>query len=139
MIHDGVRPLINGKLISENIRSVREKGSAITCTKAKETVILIDNEEKVSEIPARAMSRMAQAPQSFWLKDILEVQHRALAEGIENAIDSCSLMRHYGWNLSIVEGPDANIKITTPEDFFVFRALYDAWENKQLEGDIILT
>ncbi len=139
LIHDGVRPLINKRLISENIRSVREKGTAITCTKAKETVILVDENDKVSEIPARSMSRMAQAPQSFWLKDILDIQHRALADGIENAIDSCSLMRKYGWKLSIVEGPDANIKITTPEDFFVFRALYDAWENQQLEGNMILT
>ena len=41
-------------------------------------------------------------------------------------------MRHYGKNLSVVIGPSENIKITTPDDFYTFRALYDARENQQL-------
>ena len=48
-------------------------------------------------------------------------------------IDSCTLMRHYGKKLNVVVGPNENIKITTPDDFYIFRALYDARENQQLE------
>ena len=132
LIHDGVRPLINDKLITDNIESVKEYGSAITVTKAKETVILVDNDGHVCDVPSRSHSRNAQAPQSFWLEDILNVEEQAISDGITNAIDSCSLMRQYGHELSIVEGPYENIKITTPEDFYIFRALYDERENKQL-------
>lgn len=133
LIHDGVRPLINEKTISDNIQSVRQYNSAITCTLAKETVILVDDSGKVVSVPSRENSRMAKAPQSFWLKDILEAQERAISEGITDMIDSCSLMRHYGKELSVVIGPFENIKITTPDDFYTFRALYDARENQQLE------
>ena len=132
LIHDGVRPLIDNELINANIRSVKDHGSAITVTLAKETVILVDDEGLVTDVPSRKLSRTAQAPQSFYLKDILSVQERAISEGITDAIDSCSLMRMYDKNVSVVVGPNNNIKITTPEDFYIFRALYDAQENLQL-------
>ena len=132
LIHDGVRPLINAKTITDNIESVKINGSAITCKLATETVILVDKDSKVCEVPSREASRMAQAPQSFWLNDILEVHRRALADGQRNMIDSCTMMRTYGKELSVVIGPTENIKITTPDDFYTFRALYDARENAQL-------
>ena len=132
LIHDGVRPLINDKTITDNIESVKANGSAITCKLATETVILVDKDSKVCEVPSREASRMAQAPQSFWLNDILDVHRRALADGRKNMIDSCTMMRTYGKDLSVVIGPTENIKITTPDDFYTFRALYDAKENEKL-------
>ena len=123
LIHDGVRPLINAKTITDNIESVKENGSAITCKLATETVILVDKDSKVCDVPSREASRMAQAPQSFMLKDILEVHRRALADGQKNMIDSCTMMRAYGKELSVVVGPTENIKITTTEDLEILKAL----------------
>ena len=132
LIHDGVRPLIDHKTISDNIRSVKETGSAITCTEAKETVILVDSDANVTDIPSRSACRIAKAPQSFYLKDILDVHEKALRDHEENMIDSCTMMMRYGYHVSVVIGPYENIKITTPDDFYTFRALYDARENEQL-------
>ena len=132
LIHDGVRPLIDADTISRNIASVREFGSAITCTVAKETVILVDDTEKVDAVPDRSRSRFAKAPQSFYLKDILAAHRQCLAEGKDNVIDSCTMMRMYGKPLHVVIGRSDNIKITTPDDFYIFRALYDARENNQI-------
>lgn len=132
LIHDGVRPLIDAKTISDNIATVKEKGSAITCASAKETFIVVDDEDGLTMIPSRKHSKIAKAPQSFYLKDILEMQERAISDGYTNMIDSCTLVNHYGFKVSIVEGPFENIKITTPDDFYMFRALYDARENQQL-------
>ena len=39
LVHDGVRPLINEDLITDCIRSVKEKGSAITTAPVIETII----------------------------------------------------------------------------------------------------
>ena len=133
LIHDGVRPLIDDDTISRNIASVRKFGTAITCTVAKETVILVDDTEKVDAVPDRSRSRFAKAPQSFYLKDILAAHRQCLADGNDNVIDSCTMMRMYGKPLHVVIGSSDNIKITTPDDFYVFRALYDARENQQLE------
>lgn len=132
LIHDGVRPLITEQLISDNIKSVKEHGSAITCAPAKETVALVDSENGVDEIVPRDRSRIAKAPQSFFLKDIVEAQEQAIADGNTDMIDSCTLMRYYGKKLYAVDGSSENIKITTPDDFYTFRAIYDARENEQL-------
>ena len=132
LIHDGVRPLITAELISDNIRSVNEYGSAVTCAPAKETVVLVD-EDNVREVVERRDSLIAKAPQSFRLQEVYEAQKQAIADGLTNMIDTCTLMSHYGKPLHVVHGSSENIKITTPEDFYTFRAIYDARENEQLQ------
>ena len=83
-------------------------------------------------MPERHHSRVAKAPQSFWLNEILDAHIKAQKEGVIDYIDSCTLMKHYGYRLFLVDGSSENIKITTPSDFFVMRAFLDAQENQQL-------
>ncbi len=134
LIHDGVRPMINSDLITNCIKSVREFGSAITVSPLKETLIVLDEKDDVVEVPSRAASRVAKAPQCFFLKDILEAHDRAELDGIDNFIDSCTMMQYYGYPLHVVEGPYENIKITTPDDYYTMRALLEAKENAQIYG-----
>lgn len=134
LIHDGVRPLITPELLSENIKCVHKYGSAITAGIVKETIVVIDENMQVRQVPARAQSRVAKAPQSFWLDDILDVHERALAAGESNSIDSCTLMKQYGKQLHMIDGPYENIKITTPDDFYTMRAILEAKENSQIYG-----
>lgn len=134
LIHDGVRPLITPKLISDNIAEVKEKGSAITSIAEKETVVVMSLDGVVQDVPDRKVLRIARAPQSFWLSDILEAHRKAIAEGKFDFIDSCSMMRYYGKALYLVDGPQENIKITTPDDFYIMRAIIDAKENAQIYG-----
>lgn len=135
LIHDGVRPIINEKLISDNINCVIKNGSAITTVPAKETVIsLNDDYESVDFIPNRDKLRIARAPQSFWLSDILELHERAIEEKKFDFIDSCTMMNYYKKNIYMVDGPMENIKVTTPDDFYTMRALLDAKENAQIYG-----
>ena len=133
LIHDGVRPLITEETITANIAKVKECGSCITTVPAIETVI-VDNHDGTLNIPKRSDCLMARAPQSFYLKDILEAHRRSQAEGKTEFIDSCSLMSHYGYKLGLVQGPMENIKITTPTDYFVLRAMVEVHENQQIFG-----
>ena len=132
LIHDGVRPLIDADLITANIRSVEKTGSSISSGPAKETVVLINEHNEVEEVVDRRRSMIAKAPQGFRLDEVLSMQERAVSEGLTNMIDTCTLMHHYGCPLSIVPCGADNVKITTPEDFFMFRAVVDARENDQL-------
>ena len=136
LIHDGVRPLINEQLISDNILCVRENGSAITIVPATETIATVDDCKRVTAVTDRAMYYIARAPQSFYLSDILEAHRKAVEQGIASTmIDSAMLMTHYGYKLYTVEGPQENIKVTTPSDFYVCRALLQAKENSQIWGN----
>ena len=77
---------------------------------------------------------IARAPQSFILDDILSAHHKALSENITDFFDSCTMIRNYGYKLGVIEGPTENIKITTPSDFFTFRAMVQVHENQQIFG-----
>ena len=133
LIHDGVRPLITEETITDNIAKVKECGSCITTVPAIETVI-IDNHDDTLSIPKRSDCMMARAPQSFYLKDIIGAHRKSQEEGKTDFIDSCSLMSHYGYKLGLVQGPMENIKITTPTDYFVLRAMVEVHENQQIFG-----
>ena len=136
LIHDGVRPLIDEETITANIRSVEKYGTAITVTPAIETITMKDETGAVGTIIDRSMCELARAPQSFRLGQILDVHERARkeADGAGDFIDSASMMKHYGYKLYTVQGKPENIKITTPSDYYIFRALVDARENSQIFG-----
>jgi 2-C-methyl-D-erythritol 4-phosphate cytidylyltransferase len=133
MIHDGVRPLITEQTITDNINTVEEFGSCITCVPATETFVVSQADGSL-EIPSRANSLIARAPQSFHLSDIMTAHRQAISEGMHNFIDSCTMMSHYGYTLKTIIGPMENIKITTPTDFFIFRAMVEVHENQQIFG-----
>lgn len=131
LIHDGVRPLIDDELIDKNIESVKKFGSAISCSKVNETVILRDK-DTITEVVDRSKSWLAKAPQSFWLKDIIKCHKDARNKGRNDYIDSATIMREYGYSLNIVECSNDNIKITTPTDYYIFKAIFEKEENEQL-------
>ena len=133
LIHDGVRPLITEQTVSDNIEAVRLYGSSITCIPAIETFVVSKMEGDL-EIPSRKDSLVARAPQSFVLSDILTAHRRAREEGRHDFIDSCSMMNAYGNKLHTIIGPMKNIKITTPTDYFVFKAMVGVHENQQIFG-----
>lgn len=133
LIHDGVRPLITEETITDNLNKVKECGSCITCIPATETFV-VKKDDSSLEIPERSASLIARAPQSFILNDILSAHRKAIAEGRHDFIDSCTMMSHYGYKLGLIEGPMENIKITTPTDYFIFRAMVEVHENQQIFG-----
>ena len=130
LIHDGVRPLINEDTILRAIDCTRQYHSAITVTPAIETITTDAVDNKVGTIIDRSKCMLARAPQCFYLSEILEAHNKAIEDNL-SFIDSASMMQHYGHDLYTVVGPVENIKITTPEDFYIFRAMIDAKENKQ--------
>ena len=135
LIHDAVRPLINEQVITDNIISVLSTGSAITTGRVTETILVVDeNDASIQQVPSRNQSRVAKAPQSFWLKDIFAVHEKCLSEGKTDFIDSCSMMQQFGMKQHLIDGPIENIKITTPVDFYIARAILEAKENAQIYG-----
>lgn len=134
LIHDGVRPLINEKLIVDNINSVLEYGNAITVVPAIETIITSNDGQNIDTVIDRSKCALARAPQSFFLSDIMAAHKKAKEENYTEMIDSASLMLHFGKKLNMIQGPVENIKITNPPDFYIFKAMVELKENKDIWG-----
>lgn len=136
LVHDGVRPLISEEVIKENIESVKKYGTAVTCTPFYETPVISVSGDVVEDMPVRKYMFTAQAPQSFRLGEIVRVHEEVRKTNPEykDIADSCYLYRSVGREVHIVEGNRGNIKVTTPEDFYLLRALLQYRENEQILG-----
>jgi len=133
LIHDGVRPLIDDALISSNIATVKEYGSAITVEATAESVVVSKDGHVVDSVPIRSKMYIAKAPQSFLFGEIWELYKRAKQDSIKT-IDSSHLCSIYKKKMHLVKSTPNNIKITAPQDYYIFRALYEITENKQILG-----
>ena len=121
LIHDGVRPFIPLDIITENINCAKRSGNAITVAPLNET--LIYTATNPDSMLKRSNCFLARAPQTFYVKKIHELYKRALAEDKTELVDSASIAHHYGEALNYVVGPEENIKITTPLDYYIATAI----------------
>lgn len=125
LIHDGVRPIIDGRLISENIETVKAFGSSVTIVPCSETILFRSEQGNVE---FRALERekcvIARAPQCYKIDDVLPAAESAFNANLE-FVDTYSLMESYGVSAVPVEGDPTNIKITTYTDFITARVLIE--------------
>ena len=128
MIHDGVRPVINAAIISRNIRCAEEQGTAITAIPCFETVAMsLDGAQTVESVTQRDLMHVLQAPQTFRLKEVFDVNAQSLEDGLLGKfVDQAHLMKHYGKRLQLIPGFRGNIKITTDYDLLQFRLLVES-------------
>lgn len=129
LIHDGVRPLINAQTITDNIESVLQHGTAITCATPTETIVI--NSKMGIEVPRRSALQVVRAPQSFWINEILSIHRQAIEDDILDFVDCCEMMHHYGHSMNMVQGPEENLKITTVADFYMCEALLKLRKNNE--------
>lgn len=127
IIHDGVRPCIDDELIRRAVEVAEEKGAVVTCTPMFETPVFSTGGEVVERIPARSDCYTAQAPQAFRLGDLKAAHEKVRPDNPEytGLVDSGSLLMSLGREVAIIKGPRSNIKVTTPEDLYIFRAMLE--------------
>lgn len=130
LVHDAIRPLLSQDIISDNLRVCKKYGNAITvvpCTAAMlKTFDGLSSEEQVP----RDNLKTTQTPQTFFLKDILGAHKEALEKGITKSVASCTMYIELGRKLYMSIGSEKNLKLTTPEDIEIFKALLNAQKEK---------
>ena len=134
LLHDAVRPLVTPKLISDNIAAVKEHGSAVTVVPFTETGVVSDDGVTTKKSIIRNTMYIAKAPQSFYFKDVWDAHMAGEEMSYTITIDTCSLMTELGKEIHMVPCETTNIKITTPEDYFIFKALIDLRESNDIFG-----
>lgn len=122
LIHDGVRPLVSGDMITACIDGASKWGACILGVPAYDTLKQADAWGVVSDTLSREHVWMAQTPQAFTLKRIRQGFENARAKGVL-ATDDAALVEMCGFPVHIIPGSRKNIKITTPEDLDMASAL----------------
>ena len=116
VIHDGVRPFIETRLIERAVLAAMKDRAIITALPAKDTVKKADEGGFVLETYERKMLWLVQTPQVFRYEDIIAAHRMALLEQWDDVTDDASLIEKMGIPVKIILGSEYNIKVTTPQD-----------------------
>lgn len=118
LIHDGVRPLISERVITDCIKALDTFDAVDVAVPTTDTIIELSEDGSISRIPQRRLLRNVQTPQCFRRETIARAFELALKDLDFFPTDDCSLVHKYLPEIPIhvVEGESTNIKITYPED-----------------------
>jgi 2-C-methyl-D-erythritol 4-phosphate cytidylyltransferase len=113
-VHDAVRPLFSNALLEKVLAGCEKFDGCIPALALRDTVKQISGEEVRGTI-ARESLRLAQTPQAFRSKALLQAFARAEREQFHGT-DEAALVEHNGGRIAWVEGEETNLKITMPGD-----------------------
>jgi len=128
LIHDGVRPFIDRKTVSNVINAAYRSGAAIAGVPVKATIKKVKKSPchhvTMSPVVEKTLKREElweiQTPQVFRRDLILDAYRRC---GNIDVTDDAMLVEKLGRKVRVIQGSYHNIKITTPEDLVIAQAI----------------
>lgn len=117
-VHDAVRPLATKKLIIRLALAAEETEAVIPVVAPHDSIRQVEGES--SHIVDRSLLRMVQTPQFFQA----EVLRKAYSQTFSPLFtDDASVVEAAGHKITLTEGEEQNIKITTPIDLTIAEAI----------------
>lgn len=117
-IHDSARPFVSVQTIALCYETARTRGNAVPCLPVTESLRKISN--NINHSVNRNEYKIVQTPQCFLVSRI----RKAFSEAAGTAFtDDASVLEASGENIVLVEGNEENIKITSPHDLLIAKAI----------------
>ena len=133
IIHDGIRPMVEDFVLSDILIQCRLHGNAVTSLPYNEQIFVADNEVSTTKYIPRDTLRRVSTPQAYRYEKLLWAYEKAFAEniGILASTFANTLMVDLGERLYFAAGSEKNIKLTTKDDFELFKTYMkmerDSW------------
>ncbi|MBR3606950.1 MAG: 2-C-methyl-D-erythritol 4-phosphate cytidylyltransferase [Lachnospiraceae bacterium] len=132
MIHDGARPFLKSEIIERCIEGASRYRACIVGMPVKDTIKVLDKEQRIESTPQRSSLWQVQTPQCFDYSLIREAYRKLekeekTAKMTDVSITDDAMVVEYFMDqkVKVVEGSYQNIKITTPEDMIVANAFLE--------------
>lgn len=123
LVHDAVRPFVSPELIARVVAAVRAHGAAAAAVRVSDTLRRGAGDVFAGAVERDGMWAM-QTPQGA-RRDLLAAAYAASGDAAPT--DEAGLLALAGTPVAIVEGDARNVKVTTPTDWALARALWPAW------------
>lgn len=117
-VHDAVRPFVSVKTIQNTFAEAKKSGAAIPVVELKDSIREICN--ATSKAVERSSYRIVQTPQCFQSQLLFNAYKQPYQVKFT---DDASVVEESGHSISLVEGNNENIKITTIEDLKIGEVL----------------
>lgn len=121
LIQYGAAPFTSEKIVSDVIRVMKDKGSAVTATPCYQLMGSNDGDVSTKWVDRDKYIQLA-CPYGFKYSYLVDIYRRAEKQGILNSVEphTTSLIYALGDKLFQAYGDQTNIKITTKEDLDLF-------------------
>jgi 2-C-methyl-D-erythritol 4-phosphate cytidylyltransferase / 2-C-methyl-D-erythritol 2,4-cyclodiphosphate synthase len=115
LIHDAARPFVEPALITRVIASLNEHEAALPCVPVTDTLTTAKSGRVTGTLPRDELWR-AQTPQGFRFDAILAAHRAAAKDASATFTDDAGIAQWFGLDVALVEGSEANRKLTSAED-----------------------
>lgn len=127
IVHDGIRPLVEPAVLDDVIAKAQRYGNGVTSMPYNEQIFIVDEAQPdttVKYIPRETLRRVA-TPQAYQFGLLDAKYHEAFEKkiGIYGSSYTNTMMTELGVRLYFAAGSDRNIKLTTPGDIEIFKAM----------------
>ncbi len=132
VIHDGIRPIVETEVLSDVIATCEQYGNGVTSLPYNEQIFVKTDDHTTREYIPRDMLRRVQTPQAYHLDALSSAYRRAFAEniGIGPSAYTNTMMVDLGETLYFASGSERNIKLTSPGDLELFKAMLKMGEEE---------
>jgi len=126
LFHDAVRPLVSDKIITDCFEALDTYAAVDVAIPSADTIIEVDENNVIKEIPPRANLRRGQTPQAFRASVIRKAYAVAADDPNFVATDDCTVVLRYTPEVPIwvVAGEERNMKVTEPIDVYIADKLF---------------
>ena len=119
IVHDGARPCLDDKMLRRGLGAAQECGAAVAGVQCKDTIKVVSTDMKVQDTPDRATLWMAQTPQVFRYRLLLDAHRRCDSD----VTDDATMVESLGYPVKMFLGAYENLKVTTPDDLILAEVL----------------
>ncbi|WP_211090244.1 2-C-methyl-D-erythritol 4-phosphate cytidylyltransferase [Pseudothauera nasutitermitis] len=120
LVHDAVRPLLDHATIDRCLDALDRVDAVDTAIPSSDTIIRVQDDSMIDEIPDRSCLRLGQTPQAFRSGLLRKAHQLAVQENNLKVTDDCGLILQFGLgDVGVVAGDINNIKITYPSDIYL--------------------
>lgn len=126
LFHDAVRPLVSARIISDCFAALDRYDAVDVAIPSADTIVEVDDDNVIRDIPPRAHLRRGQTPQAFRAGTIRAAYVEADADPGFAATDDCSVVLRYlpDTPIWVVSGEERNMKVTEPIDVYIADKLF---------------
>ncbi len=125
LVHDGARPLVRLETLQRGVAAALVQGAALAAVPVTDTIKAVDGDERVRSTLDRAVLRAAQTPQVF-AGPLLREAYARVGAARADCTDDAAVVEAAGIPVYVFLGDRDNIKVSTPADVALVRALWAA-------------
>ena len=125
LVHDGARPLVTQATLARGVAAALAHGAAIAAVPVTDTIKAVDPQGQITATPDRTSLRAAQTPQVF-REPLIRAAYAQVGAARAGCTDDAGVLELARMPVYTFAGERTNIKVSTPADIVVVRALWAA-------------